>query len=211
MKAHWRKVIALLPLGLEQKIYTSHFKLLHSTWVKNGTSFPPSHWAKQQLVKRYATDHQLSVFVETGTYLGDMVFAMQNQFRQLYSIELSPLFYEAATTRFKGFEHIKILQGDSGEVLKDLVPTLESRALFWLDGHYSGGQTAKGAKDCPIYEELKSILSSPLNHVILIDDARLFIGANDYPTVHDLKNFILSFKVNSQFAFENDAIIITFN
>ena len=83
------------------------------------------------------------------------------------------------------------MQGDSGNVLNQLVPELNSAALFWLDGHYSGGQTAKGEKECPIYEELKSILASSLEHIVLIDDARLFIGQHDYPTIEELKDFVI--------------------
>ena len=54
--------------------------------------------------------------------------------------------------------------------------------LFWLDGHYSGGDTAKGELDTPVSVELDSILESPVKgHVILIDDARCFDATHDCP------------------------------
>ena len=47
--------------------------------------------------------------------------------------------------------------------------------MFWLDGHYSGKGTAKGKKETPILEELKTIFdTNDLRYVILIDDARHF-------------------------------------
>jgi hypothetical protein len=61
-----------------------------------------------------------------------------------------------------------------------------------LDGHYSGFETAKGDLETPIKLELEIILNSEYEHVILIDDARLFIGENDYPTIEELKKYILS-------------------
>jgi hypothetical protein len=67
---------------------------------------------------------------------------------------------------------------------------LNEPAIFWLDGHYSGGFTAMGEKETPVYEELKIIFSNKQDHVILIDDARLFNGNDGYPTFDDLKIFI---------------------
>jgi len=68
---------------------------------------------------------------------------------------------------------------------------VEKPCLFWLDGHYSGGNTAKGEKETPIMEELRQICAHPVkNHLILIDDAREFTGQNDYPTIESLRTFV---------------------
>ncbi|MDD3159854.1 MAG: hypothetical protein PHQ98_02720, partial [Candidatus ainarchaeum sp.] len=55
-------------------------------------------------------------------------------------------------------------------------------AIFWLDAHYSGGNTAKGKQNSPILQELNLIFKSKLNHIILIDDANYF-GTKGYPTI----------------------------
>ena len=209
MKAHWRKLAGLLPLSLEKKVYRSYFQSLHNEWEKGDKHAPPPHLLKQAVVSDYAKKFNIKILVETGTYLGDMVFAMQDQFAKIYSIELSPHFYAKAVARFSGNKKVTILQGDSGNVLNQLVPELKSAALFWLDGHYSGGQTAKGEKECPIYEELKAVFASPFEHVVLIDDARLFIGQHDYPTIEELKKFVIDLRPVSKFDFQNDVIIIT--
>jgi hypothetical protein len=61
------------------------------------------------------------------------------------------------------------------------------QCLFWLDGHFSGEGTARGGEDTPIVTELNIIRSHQRNdHVILIDDARMFRGADGYPTLDHL-------------------------
>ena len=84
--------------------------------------------------------------------------------------------------------NVTILQGDSGEVLRGLLPRIDRPALFWLDGHFSDADTARSALITPIRTELDHILAHPLarRHVILIDDARLFNGEDDYPTLESL-------------------------
>ena len=44
----------------------------------------------------------------------------------------------------------EILQGDSTDVLPEVVEKMDEPTLFWLDGHYSGGITASGEQETPI-------------------------------------------------------------
>jgi hypothetical protein len=159
-------------------------------WERKGRPVPPVHVVKQKAIDAYRIQYGLSTLVETGTYLGDMVEAQRNRFTQIFSIELSERLYRKALKRFKAYSHIHLLQGDSGEKLKEIVAALKEPALFWLDGHYSGGITAKGAKECPVREELAAMLNSKWQHIILIDDARLFIGSNDYPDMNELLSIV---------------------
>jgi hypothetical protein len=159
-------------------------------WEKNGRPLPPPHIVKQMAIGELREKYQPTILVETGTYLGDMVEAQRTQFTKIYSIELSQKLFRRAKKRFRDQQHITILQGDSGVVLNKLITEIDQLALFWLDGHYSGGITAKAEKECPVPEELETILKSSLPHVILIDDARLFNGTQDYPTIEEIKNII---------------------
>ena len=155
-------------------------------WEKNGRPSPPPHIVKQMAIEEYQEKFNTKTLVETGTYLGDMVEAQRNRFEKIYSVELSKKLFQRAVKRFKPYSHISILNGDSGIVLNKLLPGIDTPALFWLDGHYSEGITAKGAKECPVSEELQAILKSELPHIILIDDARLFNGTHDYPTLDEI-------------------------
>lgn len=164
---------------------------------------------KKKIIKTYAKQFQIETLVETGTYLGDMVQATQRSFKDIYSIELDPTLYDNAKVKFKKFSHIHLLQGDSGEVLKKLLPSIKKRCLFWLDAHYSGGITAKGSKETPVLDELESIFTHSVpNHVILIDDARCFKENKNYPTLLELKNFVSQFKKDWIVTEEKDIIRI---
>lgn len=208
MKYHWRKLAKLLPPYLERKVYESYFKKQHVLWEANGRNLPPSHLLKQQALLDLAQRYELSILVETGTFMGDMIYALYPYFKKLYSIELSEHYHQQATRRFALVKKVNLILGDSAEKLNIIVPQLEQPALFWLDGHYSGGDTALGAKECPVYEELAAIFSSTENHIIVIDDARLFVGKNDYPTLEALRSFVLQHWPEASISIENDSIRI---
>jgi len=97
-------------------------------------------------VLQYARQFDLRVLVETGTYLGEMVDAMRTAFGRVYSIELDQELYWRAVQRFAGRGSVTIVQGDSSKVLPQLLAELAEPVLFWLDGHYSAGVTAKGTR-----------------------------------------------------------------
>jgi hypothetical protein len=181
-------------------------------WFKNGKPIPPPHVYKQLIIKKYGKECKLKILVETGTCLGDMVHSCHKHFKQIYSVELDKTLAFKARERFKLYKHIKILQGDSSDELIGILSEIHKPALFWLDGHYSEGITAKGKLNTPIIQELTHILNHPLkNHLILIDDARCFNGTNDYPTIEELKAFVTNQNPNVAFEIKDDIIRITPN
>jgi len=162
-------------------------------WERKGRFGPTPHIIKQNVLKAYSDKYGLNVLVETGTYFGDMVEAMKDCFVRICSIELDQHFFQEAKKRFVSAEHIEIIHGDSGEELGKVIKKINQPILFWLDGHYSGEDTARGKGDTPIYNELNHILSSKENrHVIIIDDAHCFGMEPSYPTIKELKEFINS-------------------
>ena len=178
-------------------------------WIRNGKTIPPPHIVKQKKIEEYGIKFNLSTLIETGTYQGDMVEAQKQNFKSIISIELSDKLFKKAKTKFENQKHISILQGDSGKLLSEVVKKLNAPALFWLDGHYSGGITALGDKECPVPEELAAIFSINFNHIILIDDARLFNGTHDYPTYDEIKTIVQKFRKNYQLEIIDDIICLT--
>jgi hypothetical protein len=178
-------------------------------WEKNGKPIPPPHLVKQRAVKEYAAKFSARTLIETGTYHGDMVNATKYIFDKIFSVELDKTLYEQAKKKFAKFDRISIMQGDSGEVLPHILAEALPPCLFWLDAHYSGGQTAKGDIDTPVMEELRLIFDqTPGEPAILIDDARLFVGHNDYPTMEQLRSFVFKRRPDYVIEVENDIIKI---
>jgi len=165
--------------------------LVEIKWRVMGEPSPPPHFIKQRIIKRYAKKFAINVFIETGTFIGDTVMSVRDIFDEIYSIEIDKLLFEKAQEKFATYSHIHIFHGDSSKVLPLILSKVDKPALFWLDGHYSEGITGKGDLNTPILEELNAIaLHTITNHVILIDDARLFDGTTDYPTTEALQKYV---------------------
>lgn len=177
-------------------------------WVAGRLDRAP-HLLKRRLIANRARDFRPEVFVETGTLFGDMTYAQRNRFRRLYSIELDDTLFERATRRFRSCPHIRILHGDSGQKITEVLRELDQPCLFWLDAHYSGGVTAHGEAMTPIFDEIRHILAHPVRgHVIVIDDARLFNGTDGYPTFRALRDFVDAIDRECLTWIENDTITV---
>lgn len=124
------------------------------------------------------------VFIETGTYMGDTIIPLEKHFNELHTIEIKETFLVEVKNKYNSSKRFSLQNekkkinfhlGDSSKVLAKLCPKIKNNAIFFLDGHWSAGNTGKGDKDCPIYEELQCIISYfTHNCIIIIDDCRLF-------------------------------------
>lgn len=196
-----------IPQLLWNTLIKMNQKIQFNEWNKNGCPDPPPHFVKQMTIREYQDKYQYTVLVETGTYMGDMVEAQKKRFRKIFSFELGIDLFNKATKRFKNNKNVTIVHGDSGKVLKKILLEINEPAIFWLDGHYSAGITAKGDKDCPIFEELVAIFDSKkFNHILLIDDARHFIDKGDYPSINQLTEYIKSKNEKYQVEVKHDII-----
>ena len=113
-------------------------------------------------------------FIETGTLHGHTIFGVEPYFNKLYTIEFSENYYNYTKNRYTGTK-INFILGDSSIVFGNLLPEISDNTIFFLDGHWSSGDTGKSAKDCPLVEEITHINNLFKNEaIIIIDDYRLF-------------------------------------
>jgi len=123
-------------------------------------------------------------FVETGTFNGQTTFALEKYFDKVYTIEFSEKYYNNTKNRYYG-NKINFILGDSSIVFEKLLPTIDEKIIFFLDGHWSSDDTGKSEKDCPLIEEITHINKlCKQEAIIIIDDYRLFglspsTGANE--------------------------------
>jgi hypothetical protein len=151
---------------------------------------------KRNFIISLAKLTNISVFIVTGTYLGDTVSAVRPFFKEIISIELSKELTQQALNKFKRYKHIKIINRDSSEILPTVLQKIHSSVIFWLDGHYSGNNTAKGNEETPIRKELETIIQWWINgSIILIDDVEDFLKNPNYPDLEELKSLISARKL----------------
>ena len=175
--------------------------------VQTGAYTPAPHSLKMRVLKRYLPRSGSVTLVETGTYFGDTVAALKDMCSQIVSIEIDPDLHEYAKWRFRSSPNVRLVLGDCAAELPSVLATIRGPAAFWLDGHWSGGITSRGALDDPILLSLQQIREDRENsHVLLIDDARCFDGRESRPHLGDVIALLRSINRDYQILIHHDII-----
>ena len=163
-----------------------------------------------------ASQLDLAVFIETGTYKGDSVAAVRPVFRELHTCELSPELHAAAKLRFEDDPAVHCHLGSSPDRLRSLA-VLHARhpVMYWLDAHWcSGNQTAGQESQCPLLDELEAIAPLHTESVVWIDDARYFtapptapLETKGWPTFQQVLDRLRSLSPAHQLVVANDTLL----
>jgi hypothetical protein len=142
------------------------------------------------LTKNNKTKH----YIETGTYLGDGIKCVLNNYEAIHSIELSEKWYNYNVEQFKNNNNVKMYLGDSKKMLPDILNTINEPITIYLDAHYSGGTTAFGEEEVPLLFELEILKNRKYDDIIIIDDCRLLgktglCGSGDYDPIYPTMTF----------------------
>ena len=125
-------------------------------------------------------------------------------FEKIYTIEIGEDICKIASKRYKLFEEyagdmskfnfhtdekdesfsgseyyfdnkLKLICGDSAEMLDNILSEINEPVCFWLDAHAGSLRYARGDEDVPLLKELSVISKHHVtNHIIGIDDSHLF-------------------------------------
>lgn len=170
----------------------------------------PPQSVKLAVIRHNIPNPYPRVFIETGTYFGDTVAAIKDMYSSVISIEVDEALYKKACVRFAADKNVRIVHGDCAGELPTILATMHEPAVFWLDGHYSGGETGKGEVEDPILISLNQIEAHPVReHVIFIDDARTFDGREGRPDISEVFNYIKKIDHRYIIRVQNDIIVAT--
>lgn len=159
--------------------------------------------------------YPVNIFIETGTFQGQTTRWAAKYFETVHTIEKSESLYQQYHQDLSEIQGITPHYGDSRNVLPEILKSIDDRpVIYWLDGHWCGGETAGEADECPILDELRCLNNRPQD-IILIDDARLFLCAPpsfhnpaDWPTISDVILELIKFEKMPFVQILNDVIFI---
>lgn len=123
-----------------------------------------------------------NVFIETGTYLGDGITTVKNDFREIHSIELNENYYNDALLKFKDDKNVIMYLGDSAKVMDKIIYKINEPILFYLDAYLLENKT----NNCsPLLEELTLIGKRSFIDIIIINNIQII--TNSYSKINDDK------------------------
>jgi hypothetical protein len=179
------------------------------SYIDRSCREPATQFEKLQLLKSFSNkDH---FWIETGTYMGFTTRGLSAVSKAISSLEPSKLYFELSSKSLSDLKNVTLVNAASEDGLLAMIDHYPkgSHINFWLDGHYSAGDTFLGANHCPIEEELKTIASrlSVFDMTIFIDDFRLFGLEEGYPT----KDFLVDWGRDHGFnwSVEKDIFILS--
>ncbi len=198
-----RKIFNYLP-----EIALEPYKLLRLYYwhLKEGCCLPAPHFVKQAVLLRNGIKN--STWIETGTYLGDTTYFLSKNFPTVHTIEPSIYYRNIAKSLIKKKDNIIFHEGTSEECFESICLKVTGDVSFWLDGHFSGGNTFKNNSLTPIKFELEIIKKNikKLNNIcVLIDDARCSFVDEGYPSLDYYVEWAKS--LNLKWIIEHDIFI----
>ena len=116
-------------------------------------------------------------FFETGTANADAVrLALEVGFEKIFTIEIDKKLYSENIRKYKkeiDEGRVFMFLGDTFKLMPEIIQNhIDKPCTFWLDAHQDFGPG--GVKKCPLIEEIEYIKKSKHDHILLIDDRRMF-------------------------------------
>lgn len=148
------------------------------------------------LIKPLLEQYKIPALCETGSAGGASARAAAGLFQKIWTIELIP----DRVVSDGNFPNITWLTGHSVDHLHRIVEELNRERqeekryiLFYLDAHYSDPViNTSSYKECYLIEEIE-VVANYHDALVIIDDARLFMGppphpndARDWPGIQDI-------------------------
>jgi hypothetical protein len=134
----------------------------------------PTYIKRKQFIK-YSLPN--SIWIETGTYLGQTAVFLSKHFSKVYTIEPDIDLFKNVKKYLIKYKNITIINSESKKALIELLSKkIKQNINFFLDAHNVGNNSTKTYKSRianPILDELKIIqknIKNLKNFIIFVDD-----------------------------------------
>jgi hypothetical protein len=120
---------------------------------------------RQRLVVNLLEILKPAAFVETGTFRGSTTKWVAERFDgPILTCEIEVRYYLFACKMLAAYPQVNVSNEDTRTFLRNILPTLDNvrPVIFYLDAHWK--------EDLPLEDELRQILFSKVNSIIMIDD-----------------------------------------
>lgn len=174
------------------------------------------------VINEFLKEIEIDVLVELGTAGGASTIEAAKHFKEVITVELN----EDRPKYDQSLTNVQWINGNSIDVLPEIInelidykeknsPKDHRYAMFFIDSHFDGDKPKDSPyKDCYLLEELEIISRYAQDAIIIIDDARLFLGnppqpnnAKEWPTVQEIFSFLESSFQYHYFTIIDDYII----
>jgi cephalosporin hydroxylase len=140
--------------------------------------------------------NSIPLYIETGTDNGDSLNkAVIAGYKEIITIDIAEC--KHTRDRCRHLTNVKFVQGSSTDVMWDLIKDVNTQIVFYLDAHLFGDQVSH---QLPLMSEIDIISKHHIkNHVIILDDVRLFetdMGLNTQNIINKLKEINPDYKIS---------------
>jgi hypothetical protein len=116
--------------------------------------------------------YNIHTAIETGTYYGQTAKFFASLFETAHTIEISEVNFKISNNFLKDCPNIEVHLGDSPEVLKKILPTMENEPIvFYLDAHWYNYW--------PLLDELDVISKTHYDNCVIVVDDVMVPNRND--------------------------------
>jgi hypothetical protein len=145
--------------------------------MANGSLKNPHSYTKFLTIVRLQKKLKCQVFLEAGTFKGVMADRCSKVFERVITIELDSRLAEDSKKYLSPRKNVMVVDGDASLEIPKVFNLISApdRMIVYLDGHFSGGETACGDVPEPALIILEKMASSIEKiGAIVIDDFRSF-------------------------------------
>jgi hypothetical protein len=153
----------------------------------------PHSYTKYRQIVAVAKRTHARVLIETGTYRGVTTRRCLPHFNRVFTIELDRSLAQAAQQSLARYAKCEVIEGDAAKEVPKLCERSDigSDILFFLDGHFSGGDTALGEQTEPALDIIHAIAKRKERMAaMIVDDFREFGTRSGWPAKSQLVHAI---------------------